>query len=51
MSHMRKERPQRFETHYLTAGGVLMVIADDFIVLVRLRDGFCRQFSYEQLGF
>lgn len=40
-----------FRTHYLTAGGVLMVLSDEYVVLVRISDGFSQRFTYEQLGF
>ena len=35
-----------FATHYLEMAGVLMVIGDDFVVLVRVRDGLCKRINY-----
>ncbi len=47
---MRKRVPT-FTTHYLTGGGVLMVISDEWIVLVRISDGYTERFTPKQLGF
>jgi hypothetical protein len=44
-------RVPTFRTHYITCGGILMVLSDDYVVLVRIRDGMCERFTYEQLGF
>ena len=43
-------RPQRYRTHYFGATGVLMILAENFVTLVRMSDGYCKRFSYEQLG-
>lgn len=44
-------RPQRFQTSYLPASGCLMILAEEFIVLIRMSDGLCARFTYAQLGF
>lgn len=43
-------RPQRFDTKYLHATGVLMILAETYFVLVRLSDGKTQRFAYETFG-
>lgn len=44
-------RPQRFSTWYQTMAGVLWVYAETFVLIIRMSDGKCGRFTYEQLGF
>lgn len=39
-----------FTTYYLTACGTLMIFGDDYFILVRVRDGLCERFTYEEFG-
>ena len=41
-------RPERFDTRYLTAAGVLMILAETYFVLIRLSDGHAKRFSYSE---
>jgi hypothetical protein len=43
-------RVQTYRTHYVPDAGLLMILADDFVVIVRMSDGRCRRFTYEELG-
>jgi len=45
---MKRGRPQRFTTHYITEGGILMVLAEEYFLLIRLSDGMCGRFRYDQ---
>lgn len=48
---MKRRLVPTFRTHYLTASGCLMILSDEYVVLVRISDGTCERFTYEQLGF
>ena len=44
-------KTQTFKSVYMTQAGLWMLIADDYVVIVRASDGLCERFTYEQLGF
>ena len=40
-----------FDHFYETSWGVYVIVSDDYVVFVRIRDGKCERFTWEQLGF
>lgn len=40
-----------FDTDYWTWAGTLCVTTDEYVILIRIRDGLCKRFTWEQLGF
>ncbi len=44
-------RTQTFTTAYVPAGGLLLVMADDYVIIIRIADGLCDRYTYEALGF
>ncbi len=44
-------RPQRFKSVYLSECGTTMILGETYIVFIRMSDGLCERFSYEELGF
>lgn len=38
-------KTRTFDTHYLTQSGVLMILGDNYFILVRVSDGLCRRFE------
>ena len=43
-------KTQTFKAAYATETGLWMLVAQDYVVIVRACDGLCRRFTYEQLG-
>jgi hypothetical protein len=43
-------RPERFDTRYDTAAGVLWVYAETYFVLIRLSDGLTKRIEYSEIG-
>ncbi len=46
MSKKRHRLPP-FRTHYLTDAGILMILSQNWYMLVRMSDGYSKLFTYE----